>query len=185
MVHRCSPNTVRKVRFLFKIIAGAVGISLGLASCASPSISKNLPPPTLDGNSMAACVLQESNRVRGASGLRALSSHPALAHAAETHARFLVANVPAGKPMPKSIVHYEFPARSTSVMQANSMTLNAEIVVAMPSGLMSPSAVVAAWLSSAGHRAKLLGSWDLTGVGAAKAPGGTWYVVQWFGNSRH
>lgn len=184
MVNGYSPNAVRKAVFLFKIIVVSVGIGLGLTSCTSPSISKNLPPASQDGQALAARVLLESNRVRGASGLRALPSNPALSHAAETHARFLVANVPPGKPMSKSLAHYEFPPRSTSVMRAHSMTLTAEIVVAMPAGMKSPSAVVAAWLGSAGHRAKLMGSWDLTGVGAAKASDGTWYVVQWFGISR-
>ena len=130
-------------------------------------------------------VFQESNRVRGSKGLRLLPSSAALSDAAETHARFLVANVPLGEPMPKSIIHYDFPARSAAVMRANSMNLTAEIVVAMPPGQASPPAVVSAWMASAGHLGKILGSWNLTGVGAAKAADGTWYVVQWFGNSVH
>ncbi|OYU99084.1 MAG: hypothetical protein CFE26_26400 [Verrucomicrobiales bacterium VVV1] len=168
--------------FLIEMITAAF---LGLSSCTSVSVSRNLPPPSQDGKSLAGRVMQEANRVRGSNSLRSLPSSSALENAAETHARFLVANVPTGKPMPKSIVHCDFPTRSTTVMRANSMSLSAEIVVAMPPGMTSPSAVVAAWLGSPGHRAKLLGTWDLTGVGAAKAPDGTWYVVQWFGNSRH
>ncbi len=171
--------------FLVKMISASVGLGLGLSSCTSISVSTNLPPPTQEGESLASSVLQEANRVRGSKGLRSLPSNAALANAAETHARFLVANVPPGKPLPKSIAHYNFPARSTTVMLANSMSLNAEIVAAMPRGMTSPPAVVAAWLSSTGHRAKLLGNWDLTGVGAAKSSDGTLYVVQWFGNSRH
>lgn len=61
------------------------------------------------------------------------------------------------------------------------MTLTAEIVAAMPPGQSSPSSIVAAWLGSSGHRAKLLGNWEFAGAGAAKAADGTWYVVEWFG----
>jgi len=168
-----------------RMVVGAVGIVLGFSSCSTISVSKNLPPVSQDGKSLGMRVFQESNRVRGSKGLRQLPSNSALSEAAETHARFLVANVPLGKPMPKSIVHYDFAGRSTAVMRANSMNLTAEILVAMPPGQASPSAIVAAWMASAGHRGKLLGSWDLTGVGAAKAADGTWYVVQWFGNSVH
>lgn len=156
----------------------------GLSSCFSPPISKNLPAASSEGKALASNVQKESNRVRGVNGLGTLSSNPALTAAAETQARFLVANVAPGKPMPKAIVHYDFPARSTRVMRENSMTLTAEIVVAMPPGRPSPSSVVSAWMASSGHRAKLLGSWDLTGTGAAKAADGTWFVVQWFAKSR-
>jgi uncharacterized protein YkwD len=42
--------------------------------------------------------------------------------------------------------------------------------------------IVRLWLRSPGHRANLLEfSFDRTGVGAARAQDGTWYVVQVYG----
>ncbi len=155
-----------------------------LASCASPSYSSSLPAPSSEGKALASRVLEASNRTRQSNGLPALKFNPALAKAAGDQARFLVANVPPGGQMSKSVAHSNFGGRSVAVMMANSMSSTSEIVAAMPRGQGESSNIISAWLASPGHRGKLLGPWTFGGAGAAKASDGIWFVVEWFGNPR-
>jgi len=164
-----------------------VGFLLGIvaiSSCSVPTYSTNLPAPTSGGKALASRVLEASNRTRHSNGLPALKFNSALAKAAEDQARFLAANVPSGGQMSKTVAHSNFGGRSVAVMTANSMSSTAEIVAVMPRGQSEPSSIISAWLASFGHRGKLLGPWALGGAGAAKGPDGTWFVVEWFGNSR-
>lgn len=155
------------------------------AACAAPSTQP--ADPLLDGgpvrpHTVVDDVVEESNRVRVQNGAQRLTVHPALERTAASHAQELLR---------RRVLDHESddPARRTLAQRLALEDITAwrrigENLATVLNPQLGPAReIVRLWLGSPGHRANLLErGFEETGVGAARAPDGTWYVVQVYGS---
>ena len=124
-------------------------------------------------------VFQLVNEYRARLSLPSLQLNDTLADIARRHSRNMAqGDIPFG--------HDGFSQRVTEVTaQMDPSTVSENI--GMISNLDSPAqAVVNAWAKSETHAKNLIGSFQLTGVGAAKREGNdVWYLTQIFVETRH
>ncbi|MCU0250804.1 MAG: choice-of-anchor D domain-containing protein [Vicinamibacterales bacterium] len=132
------------------------------------------PPPPAPPTSATAYddeILTLINDHRRSIGKAALAKNQVIWDQANGHSR----NMASGK-VPFS--HDGFDARIAAIRASLGSGGSGAENVAM--GYNSASAVVNAWLGSAGHRANIEGSSTRTGISAVKSTGGVWYYTQIF-----
>ncbi|HSE07743.1 MAG TPA: CAP domain-containing protein [Nocardioidaceae bacterium] len=124
--------------------------------------------PTQEPSHREGGIVGGTNAARADAGLPALSVSACLTDLAERHAHRLAAS--------GSLQHQDISA----VMNVCGLSTAGENVAMNYTG---PTAMVAQWMDSSGHRANILnGRFSLIGVGTAQAPDGSWYGVQVFGD---
>jgi len=136
-----------------------------------PPAPKNATAQTVESR-----VLAVVNRHRASVGLRKLKPRADLSEIARQHSYAMAV----GR---RGYGHRGFDSRKREVAQLVPWTAFAENLTRhtrAPADKV-PSKALRAWLGSPGHRSKIEASrYQLTGIGAAVSPEGTWYVTQLF-----
>lgn len=167
-----------------KLIAVFLPAALALgAACTSVSTfpvgRPPLPAGSGGGAAPAASTLERQihdlvNDRRGDRGLSPLQWDPRIADAARQHSEAMAS----GR---RPFGHDGFDARASalgSVMTMRSMAEN--VAYDSREGGRLASQVVDGWISSAGHRQNIEGSFTRTGIGVARSSDGTRYFTQIF-----
>ncbi len=169
------PSSLPRLPSVFRALA-VLTAALALAGVfAIPAVAA--PAPTsADTSSYAARVVQLTNAERGKVGLPALSSNTALTSAAVAYAGVLsqdkcfAHNCPPQPDLAQRLIGAGY---SFSGYRSWSWGEN------IAAGYQTPEAVVAAWMTSPGHRANILNaSYHDSGVGLA-VKSGTRYGLYW------
>ena len=153
-----------------------------LVAC-SPMVPSSLPAqqPAPSPRDIEASVLEGAARARRDAGVPPLTVHERLSRAALGHATELARrgelDHTSEDPAQRTLVH------RVRIAGVSSYSRLAENLASVLNPRVEPGEqVIRLWLDSPGHRANLLdGASDRTGVGAALATDGQWYVVQVFG----
>jgi uncharacterized protein YkwD len=157
------------------LLSGCVGIAVPSAPLPAPSGPAATAPPASVA-AVEAEVHQRINRHRESRGLAPLAHDERVAEIARRHSRAMAERrTPFG--------HDGFEARAEEVGRLFTVGRLAENV-AYDSRPEVAARVVEGWIRSSGHRANLEGPFDVTGVGAARAPDGTYYFTQIFAARR-
>ena len=135
----------------------------GVSRAITVRASSDVKQPTL--NAVQQKILDQTNKERTSRGLSALVYSEGVEGAAQPWAEHMAET--------QSLEHN--PKYDSQIPPGWSKA--AENIAAG----YAPSAVVAAWMTSAGHRANILGDYTHLGVGYAVASDGTPYYVQNFG----
>ena len=138
----------------------------------APSENPALSKPA-DFSSLEKAVVDLVNSYRASQNLSILTPNERIAEVARAHSQ----DMAAGR---VSLGHDGFEERYQVLSGALSISGLAENV-AYNFGYSDPAEnAVAGWLKSSGHYKNIIGSYRLTGVGAAKSPGGEYYFTQLF-----
>jgi uncharacterized protein YkwD len=175
----------RLALFLLGAAALAAAVAVSVSACSKSASAPAAPSSTSSsaGSSQASESSLEQqehakvNEYRASKGLAALAWNDAIAEQARLHSRNMAAGTVA-------FGHDGFSARSTAIAQSIPWTTAAENV-AMISSVSDPaSEVLNNWLASPSHKVNIEGSFNLTGIGVAKAPNGAVYFTQVFVQSK-
>jgi uncharacterized protein YkwD len=148
------------------------------AACSSDSegrlywcVDFGLPWPEFDPAEATKRVVELQNKERVSAGRRSLRLSPALASAAQEHAREMA---------DQSTMHPRAPDGKTVFEHIDPRGVRFGKISANGSaGLPTPEETVGSWMESPPHKATILGDFSLTGAGYAIAKDGTpyWYVL--------
>lgn len=122
---------------------------------------------------LEAAVQQEVNTYRALRGLSPLVADETIAAVARQHSEAMAAGQ-------VRFSHDGFEGRAETLQRSLPYRSVAENL-ALNRGAAEPGArAVAGWLESSGHQQNIVGDFDLTGVGVAQAPDGSYYFTQLF-----
>lgn len=157
------------------LLSGCVGLALPVSSPPDSTL------PTASAPSAPVAVVEAEvheriNRHRASRGLSPLAHDERVAEIARRHSRAMAeGRTPFG--------HDGFDSRAAELGRLFPVRRMAENV-AYDSRPEVAERVVQGWIRSSGHRVNLEGPFDATGVGAARAPDGTWFFTQIFAARR-
>lgn len=165
-------------------LLGALWLALPLAGCTAMGVPLPTPstPPAAAAPASANLeeqIAQRVNQHRASRGLAPLTYDPRIADLARAHSQEMASGA-------ASFGHAGFEQRVSAIGGFLSVAGAAENVAVDPrAGPSLADLVVQGWLGSAGHRENIEGSYDRTGVGAARAADGRYYFTQIFIRTAH
>lgn len=178
----------------------ALAALLATALSAVPALARQAPAPAADlpgatdarpyagaaatpeARSLVAELIAEVNAARAGAGAPPLRVHPALERAAMSHSADMAARRELDHSSP-------VPGRSTprERIRAEGVSPRAtgeNIAIAIHRAAGVARSTVDRWLASPGHRENLLDpAFTVTGIGAARASDGDWYITNLFAAS--
>jgi hypothetical protein len=181
---RPAPGGIPAAVFALALFVAAVGgvACLVLAGCLPAPAPEPAPPapapPACAGDPACGAgdaVLALANDFRRAGGLAPLTGSSQLSAAADSYCRRMAAagtlSHDLGGPFADRVRAWNLPADAAG-----------ENIAA---GQPTPEQAVNAWMGSAGHRANLLGHYDLSGAAGLQDSRGRWWWCQDFAASTH
>jgi uncharacterized protein YkwD len=175
----------RLARFVWAAAAVAAAVAVSVSACSKSGGAPSAPTPTSAAStaptpSESSLEQQEHakvNEYRVSKGLASLAWNDTVAEQARQHSRNMAAGTVA-------FGHDGFSTRTSAIAQSVPWTTAAENV-AMISSVSDPaSEVFNNWLASQSHKVNIEGSFNLTGIGVAKASNGAIYFTQVFVQSK-
>jgi uncharacterized protein YkwD len=162
----------------FRQILAALLRALGGTPAPAPKPTPAPPPapgpaPAPTPGDVAARLLAEHNRARAAAGLPALAPDVALMSAARSHAAWMAS---------KGAMAHQRIGDGDLAMRLHAVSYAARSAGEnIAQGQRDVAQVMAAWLSSPGHRANILGAFSGAGMAMARAADGSPFWCAVFG----
>jgi uncharacterized protein YkwD len=167
-------KTPKPLWFVAGLLVLAVAL-IGVGTCCAPQPTAPTPapaptPPSPGADTPASVVEVLVNKEREKAGLPPLAFSPRLGAAAQEYTQKMVE---------AGTLTHDLPPGFKARVGSWGVPLSAageNIAYGQP----TPGAAVAGWMGSPGHKANILGRYDLTGVGVARDAKGRWWWCQAF-----
>jgi len=178
---RTITRTPRSARRVATVVTGLVVLATACASVAATAPSRTTPPPRVETapNAYGEEIVVRTNGERQKLGLPALARNAALMSAAQLQADQMAARNTMAHDLPGTA--YPSPGSRLDAVGYR-MSASGENVA---EGYPTPTAVVAGWMTSTGHRANIVSTkFSEMGAGMATAKNGRKFYAQVFGHPR-